>query len=112
MIEIIEHPQTRYALIGNEAIFYCKTKGTSAYWLIDGEAVYLRTQSSFMAQGYMFDTSTDSVYNNLTMIVPASVQTNNTEIKCRASGRGSHYPYSRTSYLVVYNTFSKFILSK
>ena len=107
LIEVIEHPQTQYALVGNKATFHCKTKGTSAYWLINGEAVHVHAQSPFVAQGYMFNASTNDVYKNLTMIAPASAQTNNTEIKCRAIGRGN--PYSRISYLIVYETFSKFI---
>ena len=107
-IEIIEHPQTQYALTGNNAKFYCKTKGTtSVYWIIDGEAVQHQLQDIFMARGYAFDSSYNGLYNNLTLTVPASEQTNNTEIKCRAIGRSNYRPLSRISYLIVYETFSK-----
>ena len=89
-------------------MFHCNTRAYEAYWLINGDAIEDARVQQYTSQGFTFPMplSSDGFYN-LTMTVTASVQTNNSVIRCRASDEYyNRRPLSEEAYLRVYETFS------
>ena len=98
-------------LNGENATFECQTIRTSsyddAYWVLkfNGETLsisYPNEIQGYKNQGVVFMESFNQDYYNLTMIIPANLDFNNTEIVCATFG-----PMSVPVHLIVFNTFRK-----
>lgn len=113
--EIIEHPVTQYAVEGNNVTFHCKTKAWDAYWRINDQTVSTTRQhimDMYEMQGFTFSFNESDGFYNLTIIVLASAEINNSLIVCRAAS----YQYerrveSKRSYLYVYRSYRKGFLT-
>ena len=100
-------------LNGENATFECQTIRTAsyddAYWVLNGETLsisYPNEIQGYKNQGVVFMESFNQDYYNLTMIIPANLDFNNTEIVCATFG-----PMSVPVHLIVFDTFRKTINS-
>ena len=88
---ILEGPKTRYVLIGRNATFTCKSSGTDAHWAINHIPMtlsYQEQKQEYEDKGIIFpeDVVTQDHYNNISLIMHASLELNNTVIFCTVIG--------------------------
>ena len=119
ILEIIREPETQYVLMGENATFECHATGAiEAHWDVNGVPLtlsYEKTKKEYVDQGFIFidekDISRESY--NLTMIIPASLDFNNTVIFCVAISPGYNtQTQSRNVHLIVFDTLRKIIFFK
>ena len=110
---IIEQPQTQHVLIGESTYFHCKTRATSAFWLINGDVIQYGTRQKYINLGFTFNKTFNNQYYNLTIIAIASELTNSSVIRCSAASHGHiDDSLSNEAHLYVYATFRKSYILK
>ena len=81
---ILIAPTSQRLPVGDTATFFCRAKGTTT-WKIDGTTVGFGNKEQFKAKGFSFSSvPTGNEISNLTLNFTASVEKNETEIKCLA----------------------------
>lgn len=112
-IVILEEPKTQYVLIGKNATFTCKASGIEAHWAINHVPMtisYQQQKQDYEDKGVVFpDDVVDSEYYNITMIMHASMELNNTLIFCTVIGHDYYSYMSEEVRLIVFNTLRKFV---
>lgn len=115
ILEIIRQPDTQYVLMGENATFECHTTGViEAHWDINEMPVSLNfaaTKQEYENQGVIFKEDSNLEYYNLTMIIPTSLDFNNTEITCVALSSGFSFISSRKVHLIIFDTLRKIEVS-
>lgn len=115
ILEIIRQPDTQYVLMGENATFECHTTGViEAHWDINEMPVSLNfaaTKQEYENQGVIFKEDSNLEYYNLTMIIPTSLDFNNTEITCVALSSDFSFISSRKVHLIIFDTLRKIEVS-
>lgn len=109
--EIFEEPKTQYALIGKNATFTCKASGREAYWTLNNiplSVTHEKEKHDFENMGVVFIEDVQGQYHNLTMIIHASLDLNNTKIFCTALGSDFNVMMSQEICFIVFNTLREF----
>ena len=89
---------SQLAPLNSEATFFCHARGDLVIWYINGDPVDYRNQDSLRQRGFTFADINVPPEVNKTVSVTASMQNNNTNIKCgTALGQGQ----SATANLLV-----------
>ena len=109
----MEEPKTQYVLIGRNATFTCKSSGTDAHWAINHIPMtlsYQEQKQEYEDKGVIFpeDVVTQDHYN-ISLIMHASLELNNTMIFCTVIGHDYRSYMSEEVHLIVFNTLRKFI---
>lgn len=109
----MEGPKTQYVLIGKNATFTCKSTGTNAHWAINHTPMtisYEQQKQEYEDKGVVFpeDVVTQDHYN-ISLIVHASLELNNTLIFCTVYGHEYRSYMSEEVHLIVFNTLRKFV---
>ena len=81
-----------------------------AYWSINGNTTNHR-QRYYKELGVTFDNSNDSIYINLTMIVPACLASKVINILCVAIDQNFHQRTSDAVRIYVFKSFRKLIIA-
>lgn len=110
---ILEHPKTQYVLVGDTAIFHCKTLGQDAFWLINDRTISDTRPGNkeyYESLGFIFSGSPHGTwgYHNLTVDMPASESLNNTKIECIVIDRRYTQTETNIAYLYVFTDLRKF----
>lgn len=111
-VGILEGPKTQYVLIGKNATFTCKSSGIEAHWALNHIPMtdsFLQQKQAFEDKGVIFIEDQTEHYNNITMIIHASAELNNTLIFCTVLGRDFSSDMSDEVQLIVFSTLRKFI---
>ena len=119
MIEIIKEPETQYVLTGENATFECHTTVRSgieddAHWELNRVPITLsfeKKKQEYEEQGVIFKEDISQEHYNLTMIIPASLDFNNTEITCVAIAPDFIRIFSRNVNIFVFDTLRKIVLN-
>ena len=81
--------------LGTNATFFCSGMGSTTNWIINNTVVGFGNEATFIERGFVFQkervhTSDDETQNinDLTMTVLATIENNNTMIKCLSTGDG------------------------
>jgi hypothetical protein len=109
-LEIIREPDTQYVLTDQNATFECDTTGIDAHWDINNMPLtfsFPDTKQDYEDRGVIFKEAISQHYHNLTMIIPASLDFNNTEIICAVYAIGFSFINSRSVHLIVFDTLRK-----
>ena len=79
--------------LGTNATFFCSGRGRTTSWIINNTVVGFGKEATFIERGFVFQkervyTSDDETQNinNITMTVLATIENNNTMIKCLSTG--------------------------
>ena len=101
--------------MGENATFECHTTGViEAHWDINEMPVSLNfaaTKQEYENQGVIFKEDSNLEYYNLTMIIPTSLDFNNTEITCVALSSDFSFISSRKVHLIIFDTLRKIEVS-
>ena len=110
---ILEGPKTQYVLIGKNATFTCKSSGVEALWSINRTPMtisYWQQKQEYEDKGVIFpDDIVTEDYYNITLIIHASMDLNNTEIFCVVVGHDYVSIMSEEVKLIIFNTLRKFV---
>ena len=109
-IAILEEPKTQYVLIGKNATFTCKSSGVDAHWAINHipmTITYPEQKQEYEDKGVVFLEDQTNGYYNITMIMHASMELNNTLIFCTVIGHDYSSYMSKEVHLIVFNTLRK-----
>ena len=115
--EILEPLEDQYGLIGSNVTITCKTRGgTEAFWVLNRIAITVSHQTTkeyYETVGVVFSHTESDGYYNLTMIIPAILPMNNTNIVCTAknSMMNGVVESSTVVNFIVFDNFSKFNLN-
>ena len=91
-------------MIGENAMFTCKTTGTEAVWVLNSIPMsisYPDQVRDYEDKGVVFVENSSQNNHNLTMTIPATVTLNNTEISCYAVGTDFTQAFSQNVHLIV-----------
>ena len=112
LAEILEEPKAQYAVIGKNVTFTCNTIGIEAFWVLNAipmTITYEDEKKTYEDQGVTFLEEITQRYYNLTMIVEASLELNNTVIFCSVVGEEDFtIVMSQEVQLVIFNFSSKY----
>jgi hypothetical protein len=111
-LEIIREPDTQYVLTGQNATFECDTTGVDhdAHWEINKMPLtfsFTDTKQDYEDRGVIFKEAVSQHYHNLTMIIPASLDFNNTEIICAVFAIDFSIISSQSVHLTAFDTLRK-----
>ena len=91
--EILVSPESQAVPLGTNATFFCSGRGSTTNWIINNTVVGFSNRATFIERGFVFQkervhTSDDDTQNinDLTMTVLATIEKNNTMIKCLSTG--------------------------
>lgn len=99
----------QYALIGTNITISCNTRGAYAFWTLNRTSITVSHPNEakhYEDIGVVFTYIESNGYYNLTMVAPAVLPMNNTNISCTA--RSSGVQMSNVVYIKVFNNISKF----
>ena len=95
-VGILVSPESQAVPLGTNATFFCSGRGSTTNWIINITVVGFSNRATFIERGFVFQkervhTSGDDTQNinNLTMTVLATIENNNTMIKCLSSADGT-----------------------
>ena len=113
LAEILEPPVNQHVLIGDNVTVTCKTRGTHAYWVLNGTSLTIshpEVVNDYVENlGILFIEETAGEYFNLTMIAPAVELMNGTTVVCTARVGTIRIARSAEVKIMVYHTLRTFL---